>query len=92
MSTVSVPASRPRARSSWLYAVPMWAGVAIVSIWLAVLFIGLFGGDVVSNNGTPGAGTFTTVPSVVAVVPFAFVATLFIARWGFASRKDDGPA
>jgi hypothetical protein len=98
MSTVSVPATQPesrsRTRSSWLYATPMWASFAIIAMWLAVLFIGLFGGDIVSNNGTPGAGTYTTIPSVVAVVPFAFVATLVVARWGFGSRKrgreDDG--
>jgi hypothetical protein len=98
MTTEPVPvthlATRDRARPAWLYAVPMWAGVAIVSIWVAVLFVGLFAGDVVSINGTPGAGTSTTVPSVVVVALFALLATVPVARWGFGPsrrrREDDG--
>jgi hypothetical protein len=100
MSTAPVPvtqsASKERTRPGWLYAVPMWAGLAIVSIWMAVLFVGLFAGDIVSMNGTAGAGTTTSVPSVVVVAFFAVVATAFIARWGFGprrrERKDDGAA
>jgi hypothetical protein len=46
----------------------MWAGVAIVSIWRAVL--------------------------LVAVALFALIATVFLACWGFrsrrAERKEDG--
>ena len=98
MASTPVPvtpsAARDRARPAWLYAVPMWAGLAIVSIWGAVLFVGLFAGDIVSINGTPGAGTTTTVPSVVVVAFFALIATVFLARWGFGSRraerKEDG--
>jgi hypothetical protein len=98
MSSTPVPvtpsAARDRARPAWLYAVPMWAGLAIVSIWVAVLFVGLFAGDIVSINGTPGAGTTTTVPSVVVVALFALIATVSLGRWGFGSRraerKEDG--
>jgi hypothetical protein len=95
MSTAPVPvtqsARRDRARSGWLYAVPMWAGLAIVSIWMAVLFVGLFAGDIVSINGTAGAGTTTSVPSVIVVAFFALLATVPVARWGFGrAPKDDG--
>jgi hypothetical protein len=95
MSTAPVPvtqsAVRDRARPGWLYAVPMWAGLAIVSIWMAVLFVGLFAGDIVSINGTAGAGTTTSVPSVIVVAFFALLATVPVARWGFGrARKDDG--
>ena len=98
MSTVPAsmaqPEARSRSRSAWLYAVPMWAGVSIVVIWLAVLFVGLFAGDIVTMNGAAGAGTSSSVPAVVAVALFAFIATVFLARWGFAprrgERKDDG--
>jgi hypothetical protein len=98
MSSTPVPltpsAVRDRTRPAWLYAVPMWAGIAIVAIWLAVLFVGLFAGDIVSINGTPGAGTTTTIPSVVVVALFALLATVPVARWGFgarrAERKEDG--
>jgi hypothetical protein len=83
------PEAGRRSRSAWLYAVPMWAGVSIVAIWLAVLFVGLFAGDIVTINGAAGAGTTSSVPSVVAVVPFAFIATVFLARWGFAPRRGE---
>jgi anthranilate phosphoribosyltransferase len=66
----------------------MWAGLAITAIWLAVLFVGLFAGDIVSIDGTPGAGTSTTVPSVVVVAFFAALATVPIAGWGFGSRRS----
>ena len=84
------PASRERDRPAWLYATPMWAGLAIVSIWLAVLFVGIFGGDIVTYNGTPGVGNGSTVPSVVVVVPCALLATWIVARWGFGSRAGKG--
>jgi hypothetical protein len=86
--SVPSPAAGDRTKPAWLYAVPMWAGIAIVAIWLAVLFVGLFAGDIVSINGTPGAGTTTNVPSVVVVAFFALLATIPVARWGFRSRGD----
>jgi hypothetical protein len=58
-----------------------------VSIWVAVLFVGLFAGDIVSITGTPGATTTATVPSVVVVALFALLATVPVARWGFSSRR-----
>jgi len=89
--SVTHSAGRDRARPGWLYAVPMWAGLAIVSIWMAVLFVGLFAGDIVSINGTAGAGTTTSVPSVIVVAFFALLATVPVARWGFGrAGKDDG--
>jgi hypothetical protein len=67
----------------------MWAGVAIVAIWVAVLFVGLFAGDIVSVDGP--AGTTTTIPSVVVVALFALLATIGVARRGFGPRnRDDG--
>jgi hypothetical protein len=49
-------------------------------MWLAVLFVGVFGGNIVSS--TPG-GTSTSVPVVVAVLPFVLPATIVAARRGF---------
>jgi hypothetical protein len=59
-------------------------------MWLAVLFVGVFGENILSN--TPG-GTSTSVPVVVAVVPFALVATIVVAKRGFResdSRQERG--
>jgi long-subunit acyl-CoA synthetase (AMP-forming) len=63
-----------------------WGGLAIVAMWLAVLFVGIFGPDF--EAGTPG-GTGTTTPGVLAVVPFAFVATIIVARHAFRTAGDE---
>jgi hypothetical protein len=59
----------------------MWASLAIVSMWLAVLFDALFGPDFVSTNGA-GTNT-TTIPSAVIVALFAYLGTRVVARYGF---------
>jgi len=60
------------------------ASIAIVVMWLAVLFDALFGPDIVTSNG---AGTNTsTVPSAVVVAFFAFLASWVVARYAF--RRD----
>jgi hypothetical protein len=75
----TVPRTRAGVR---LDAPALWAGIAIASMWLSVLFIGLFGGDIVSNTTSAG----TTIPAGVAVAVFAMFATVPVARWGFAGR------
>ncbi len=88
MSTVPVPTPhverRERSLPAWLAATPLWAGLSIIAIWIAVLFVGVFGGDIVSNSASSAA----TVPTVVVVAFFAFLATVPIARWGFRSKGD----
>ena len=83
MSTVT---HEPRAglheRPAWVEALgitQMWASLAIISIWLAVLFDGVYGPSFVSTNGA----TTTTVPSVIAVALFALLATPKVAKYGF---------
>ena len=46
-----------------------WGAVSIVAMWLAVLFDGIYGGDMIFSN--PGSGP-TIIPSAVAVALFAF--------------------
>jgi hypothetical protein len=75
--------SRPSA--SWVHVRALWASLSIVSVWLAVLFVGVFGENILSS--TPG-GTSTSVPVVVAVVPFALVATIVVARRGFRPIEE----
>lgn len=58
----------------------MWATLAIVVIWLAVLFASLYGPDIVS---TTYLGDHTTVPAAVVIAPFAFFATWVVARYGY---------
>ncbi len=73
--------SRSREAPGWpelLRFPPMWASLAIMVIWLAVLFDAVWGPDFVSQNGS-GTQT-TTVPSAIVVSLFAFLATSSIAK------------
>ena len=63
-----------------------WGAVSIVAMWLAVLFDGIFGGDMIFAS--PANGT-TTIPSAVAVVLFAFIGTVSVAKRAFARRDSD---
>jgi len=65
----------------------MWASLAIVVMWLAVLFSAIYGPDIVSRD-VSGAGT--TVPSAVAVALFAFLATWPVAKYGFVHDNERG--
>jgi hypothetical protein len=84
MSTASQPArtiSKAERLPADLFVRNMWAGLAIVVIWLAVLFDALFGPDMVFTSG--GATNSTTIPSAVAVALFAWLATKAVAKHGF---------
>ena len=73
-------------RSVWLDARDLWTTLCIVVIWLAVLFVGVFGPDFVSAGG----GSTTTIPSGVGVALFAMVATVAVAKYGFGRQSRDG--
>ena len=75
-------------RTRWserLFVRELWASLAIVVMWLAVLFDALFGPDIVST--TPG-GTSSTVPSAVAIALFAFLGTWVVAKHAYGRRDD----
>jgi hypothetical protein len=63
--------------------------VSLVVIWLAVLFVGVFGGDIVSETDVVGGtvGTHTGVPVVVVVAPLAVIATFFVTWFAYRSAK-----
>ena len=63
-----------------------WGAVSIVAMWLAVLFDGIFGGDMVFSNPSSGP---TIIPSAVAVALFAFIGTTAVAKRAFARRDLD---
>jgi uncharacterized membrane protein len=62
-----------------------WGVVAIVVMWLAVLFDGIFGGDMVFSS--PANGT-TTIPSAVLVALFAVIGTVSVAKRVFGRKND----
>ncbi len=77
--------SRDTSSRSWLYARALWAGLSIIIMWLAVLFVGVFGGDFVSSSSTGG---LTKFPVVVFLLPFVLPATIAVARRGFTSGPE----
>jgi hypothetical protein len=66
-------------RNPWLLP-EMWGAVAVAFMWLAVLFVGIYGGDFVSEN--PGSQS-TTIPSAVFVAFFAALGTASVAKRAF---------
>jgi hypothetical protein len=79
------PQRRGASSHSWLDARTLWTGLSIITMWLAVLFVGLFGGDFVSSS----ANGFTKVPVVVFLLPFVLPATIVVGRRGFTSAPDE---
>jgi hypothetical protein len=89
MSTLShepSPAAGREPRWAQWMVPEMWASLAIVIMWLAVLFDAIYGPNIVST--TPG-GTSSSVPSAVVVALFAFLGTWVVARHGFRHERHD---
>jgi hypothetical protein len=80
------PAESRGASPSWLHARALWAGLSIITMWLAVLFVGIFGGDFVSSSSSNG---LTQFPVVVFLLPFVLSATIVVGRRGFTSARDE---
>ena len=57
-----------------------WGGLTLISIWMAVLFVGVFGGNI-QTAGSDGSSS--TWPVVVIVAIAAVVATVSVGRWAF---------
>ena len=88
-TTMHEPSTAGSARESIAsrFLVPaFWGAVSIVTMWLAVLFDGIFGGDMVFSNPANGS---TTIPSAVAVALFAVIGTVAVAKRAFARRDPD---
>jgi hypothetical protein len=89
MTTISHgPSNIVREKPRWreFLVAEMWASLAIVVMWLAVLFDAIFGPDILSS--TPG-GSSSTVPSAVAVALFAFLGTWVVARHAFGRKPEN---
>ena len=84
MSTISHEPSAVVPRPAWIDARNMWASLAIVSIWVAVLATAVFGPDIRSVDVS---GSSTTIPSGVAVAVVALFATISVAKHGL-ERKE----
>jgi len=63
-----------------------WGAVSVVAMWLAVLFDGIFGGDIVFSNPSSGP---TIISSSVVVALFAMIGTVAVAKRSVARRDSD---
>jgi len=81
--SVGTPTRRDIA--SRLLVPEFWAALSIIAMWLAVLFDGVFGGDMVFTHSS---GT-TAIPSAVLVALFAVIGTAPVARRGFRPKGAD---
>jgi hypothetical protein len=82
------PPARPSARAlrPGFWFPGFWGAVSIVTMWLAVLFDGVFGEDMTFTN-LPSQ--VTVIPSAVAVALFAAIATAAVAKRAFARRDTE---
>lgn len=88
-AALAVAAEYPARAGGWgslLLSGAFWGGVTLVSIWLAVLFVGIFGGNI-ETAGTDGSRSSWPVVAVVAIA--ALFATISVGRWGFRSPDVD---
>jgi hypothetical protein len=86
MSTMSSEGLQSRSAGRevrWTFLKEMWGTIGIIAMWVAVLFDGVYGGDVVSMNGPTSQ---TVIPSAVFVAFFAFLATAALAKRAFGPR------
>lgn len=83
---VSDRTSGPSPWAGLLLSRALWGGVALVAIWLSVLFVGVFGGDIVKTNAD---GSSSSVPVVVVVAIVALLATMSVGRWAFRSEPGN---
>lgn len=63
----------------------MWATVAIVAMWVAVLFVGVFGSDMTFHSVD---SSVTTMPAGVAVALFAAIGTGSVAKRVFGRKSE----
>jgi hypothetical protein len=63
-----------------------WAALSIVTMWLAVLFDGVYGGNMIFT-GTDGS--VANIPSAVVLGLFAVIGTSAIAKRAFGRRAAE---
>ena len=63
-----------------------WGALSIVSMWLAVLFVGIFGGNLTSVSA---GGDVTNIPVSIFLAFFAVIGTASVAKRVFGRRDVD---
>jgi hypothetical protein len=75
-----------RSIASRLLVPEFWGALAIVAMWLAVLFVGVYGGDMIFHSSS---GDGSTIPSAVGVALFAAIGTSAVAKRAFGRKDTD---
>jgi len=86
-ATMQGPSPTQTGRESWaprLLVPEMWATVSILAMWMAVLFVGVYGGDMTFHS-VDSSGS--TIPAGVGVALFAAIGTGSVAKRGFGRRS-----
>jgi ABC-type uncharacterized transport system permease subunit len=73
------------ARESRFLVREMWATLAIVAMWVAVLFVGVYGGDMSFHSVDSSS---SSIPSGVGVALFAAIGTGSVAKRVFGRKQD----
>ncbi|HEU4975521.1 MAG TPA: hypothetical protein VFT50_10570 [Baekduia sp.] len=84
--TLQTAAGPPARRTLRFEASAPWAGLAIASMWIAVLAVGLWGGDIYSSST---GGSVSKVPAVIVVVICALIGTSAVAKRAFRAAGDE---
>ena len=63
-----------------------WGAICIVTMWLAVLFVGIFGGNLTSVSA---GGDVTNIPVSIFLAFFAVIGTASVAKRVFGRRDVD---
>jgi hypothetical protein len=71
--------------ASRLLVPEFWASLTIVAMWLTVLFVGVFGDNMVFTRPP----NVTTIPSAFVVAIFAAIGTAAVAKRGFGRKRSE---
>ncbi len=88
MTTAMQDQSVRSGRDGWASRIlvrEMWATVAIVAMWVAVLFVGVYGGDATFHSVDSSS---STIPSGVLVALFAAIGTGSVAKRVFGRTSE----
>jgi hypothetical protein len=77
--------SRREGGASRVLVREMWAAVAIVAMWVAVLFVGVYGGEATFHSVD---SSISSIPSGVLVALFAAIGTGSVAKRVFGSKSE----
>ena len=87
-STLQDQSSVRSPREGWASRIlvrEMWATVSIVAMWVAVLFVGVYGGDATFHSVDSSS---STIPSAVFVALFAALGTGSVAKRVFGGKRE----